>query len=108
MLCPLGALLENTKRIEDYAIFTIPRVIEGFFDFLTRLGIFKPIKYSSELIFSLSIAIFLFLRNYYEDFIPSSYLKSLNFIFGKKTQNRTGSLDNFELDNKSTNEITFT
>ena len=107
LLCPLGALLENTKRIEDYAIFTIPRVIEGLFDLFSKLGMIKPIKYSSEVIFAISIAIFLYLRNYYEDLIPSSYLKILNFIFDKKTQDRSESCKNFELDIKSTNEITF-
>lgn len=107
LLCPLGALLENTKRIEDYAIFTIPRVIEGFFDLFSKLGMIKPIKFSSEIIFAISIAIFLYLRNYYEELIPSSYLKTLNFIFGKKPQNRSESSNNFEMDNKSTNEITF-
>lgn len=67
----------------------------------------RPIKYSSDIIFAISIAIFLYLRNYYEDLIPSGYLKSLNFIFGKRYQNRSESSNNFELDNKSINEITF-
>lgn len=81
--------------------------MEGFFDLFTKLGMIKPINHSSEIIFSISIAIFLYIRNYYEDFVPSTYLKTLNFIFGKKTQNRTERSNNFELDNKSINEITF-
>ncbi len=107
LICPLGALLENTKRIEDYAIFTIPRVLEGFFDFFSKLGMIKPIKYSIEIIFAISIAILLYLRNYYEEFVPSSYLKILNFVFGKKSSNQTENSNNFELDNKTPNEITF-
>ncbi len=107
LLGPLGALLENTKRIEDYAIYTIPKVLEGFFDLFFKLGMIKPIKFSSEIIFAISIAVFLYLRNYHEDLIPSGYLKTLNFIFGKKPQNKSESSTNFELDNKSSNEITF-
>lgn len=99
--------MENSKRIEDYAIFTIPKVVEGFFDFFTKLGMVKPIPFSSEIIFAISISIFLYLRNYSEDLIPSGYLKTLNFIFGKRLQNRSESSNNFDLDNKSTNEITF-
>ncbi len=107
IICPLGALIENTKRIEDYAVFTIPRVLEGFYDFFLRLRLIKPLSYSYEILFSIAISLLLFLRNYYEDLIPSTYLKTLNFIFGKKPQKRIKSNSNLEIDNRTTNEITF-
>ena len=89
MICPLGALLETSKRINEYSIFTIPRVLEGFYDLIRALGyIKKPIPYSIEIIFALSTALFLYLRKYYQDFIPSSYLKILNFIFGNMFLNK--------------------
>ena len=83
LISPLGALLEPSRRINEYSIFTLPNVLEGFFDLFRKLGyIKKPIPYSREIIFALSMAVFLYLRKYYQDFIPNSYLKILNFIFG--------------------------
>lgn len=75
--------MENTKRIEDYAIFTLPRVIEGFFDFFIKIGC-PRIPYFIEILFAISISLFLYLRNFDEDKIPSGYLRALNFVFGKK------------------------
>ena len=82
LLCPLGSLLENAKRIEDYGIFTFPRVVEGFFDLFKKLGWVKPMPYGSEVIFAISMAVFLYLRTFHCETLPSSYVKCLNFIFG--------------------------
>ena len=96
LICPLGALFEPSRRINEYSIFTLPRVLEGFYDLLRKLGYIKyPIPYSMEVIFALSMAMFLYLRRYYQDFIPNSYLKILNFIFGNLFINKI-QLPNFE------------
>jgi len=39
--------------------------------------------------------------------IPSSYMNTLNFIFGKKPQKRIESTSNLEIENRTTNEIIF-
>lgn len=48
-----------------------------------------------EIVFSLSMALFLYLRRYYQNFIPSSYLKILNFIFGSLFLDKDISMPDF-------------
>lgn len=74
--------LESLKRMEDYTIFTIPRVLEGLFDLLVKLGYVKTIPHSLKVIFAASIALLLVLRKFYPDLIPHSYFTQLGFLFG--------------------------
>ena len=38
MFVTLGVLLEDVHRIEDYGIYTLPRVIEGLWDYFRHIG----------------------------------------------------------------------
>ena len=75
-------MLENTKRIEDYAVFVIPRVLEGFFDLFEKLGYVKRVPYSLSALFAIGMALLLVVRKCYPDIMPSTYLGQVNFIFG--------------------------
>ena len=85
----MGGLLEPARRINEYSIFVYPRVIEGFYDLFKKLGYIKtPIPYSLEIIFAIAMAMFLFLRRYYQDLLPGHYFKILNFVFGDQFINK--------------------
>ncbi len=84
MFVTIGVLLEDVHRIEDYAIYTIPRVLEGVWDYLKHLGYVKDIKFSMQLIFAVSIGIMLVLNKFFPQDIPTTYRNQINFVFGKE------------------------
>jgi hypothetical protein len=84
LFCSVGVLVEDAKRAEDYSIFTIPRVIEGLWDFLRYFGYVKDIKHSLKIIFAISMALLLVCKVHYNEEMPESYKNQLNFFFGKE------------------------
>ncbi len=65
----LGCLVENTNRVMDYIMFSLPKSLESNFDLLHKCGytINIPGKYKVLFAFSVSLAVFL---------LDSSMLKS--------------------------------
>ncbi len=80
----VGVLVEDPKRAEDYAVFTFPRVIEGIWDLLRKLGYVKDIPHASKVIFAVSMALLLVSKVHFTKEMPESYKNQLSFIFGKE------------------------
>ena len=60
----LPGLVESTHRMVEYNVFTIPRVIEGLWDLLTKLKIVNNIPYGDKLIFAVSMAMLINMKRY--------------------------------------------
>jgi len=58
----LPVLMENVSRVESYSVFTIPKVLEGLWDLLQKLGYVKNIPYSLPVLFAISMASLLVLK----------------------------------------------
>lgn len=84
LICSVGVLLEDIKRAEDYSIFTIPRVLEGIWDFLKHFGYVRDIKHSLKIIFAISIALLLVCKVHFDEEMPESYRNQLSYFFGKE------------------------
>lgn len=78
-----GALLEDPKRIDDYSIFTFPRIVEGLWFYIKKRTNLKDINDFPKYLFSVLMAIIFILRKYYSNEVPSHYLKQFEFFFGK-------------------------
>ena len=88
MFVTLGVLLEDVHRIEDYGIYTLPRVIEGLWDYFRHIGYVKDIKFSMQIIFAISIGIMLVLNKFYSKDMPPTYRSQVNFIFGLEEEKK--------------------
>jgi len=75
-------LFEETKRIDDYAVFTFPRVIEGIWYFLKRKYNFKDIENFSRFLFAFCLALIFLLKKHYPKEIPAHYVRQFDFFFG--------------------------
>ena len=82
LLCGLPVATEHTNRIAEYSIFTYSRVVEGLFDLLFKLEWIKPIPNAEKVIFALSMAAILVIKEYKNEYLTANYVKFLNFIFG--------------------------
>ncbi len=78
----LGIFFEDSNRITEYFIFSIPRAIEGIFDLFFKLGF--PIKLDSILnyIFAIFMGLLLLAYKKHPDAIPKSYSKFVKMIYG--------------------------
>ncbi len=76
-------LLEDSKRINDYAVFTFPRVIEGVWYLFKKLTNSSDIPNFSKILFSLLIGIIYVIRKFYSVEAPIHYLRQFEFFFGK-------------------------
>jgi len=90
----IPSLFERDCRRLDYSIFMYPRVIEGIFDLIVKLGLFKPIPNAEKVIFALSIAAVLVIMEYKREYLTESYVKYINYVFAidgesEKTNNKT-------------------
>jgi hypothetical protein len=75
-------LLEETKRIDDYAVFVFPRVIEGLWYTLKRKANYSDIPNFTKHLFSVLIAIIFLIRKKYSKEAPIHYLRQFEFFFG--------------------------
>lgn len=75
-------LFEETKRIDDYTVFTFPRVIEGIWYYFKKRYNLTDIKDFSRFLFAVCLAIIFYLRKFYPQHIPSHYNRQFNFFFG--------------------------
>ena len=80
----LGALLEDVHRIEDYSINVLPKVLEGAWHYLKHHGYVRDVKFSMQIIFSVSIGILLVLNKFFSKEIPAPYKSQINFVFGRE------------------------
>lgn len=75
-------LFEETKRIDDYTVFTFPRVVEGVWFFFKKKYNLNDIPNFSRIIFAVSLAIIFYLKKFYPKEIPAHYVRQFNFFFG--------------------------
>jgi hypothetical protein len=78
----LPVLIENVKRMEDYTLFTLPRVLEGIWDLFAKLGYLKNIPNSLNFMFAVSMGILLVCKKHFEKYMPKSYSRHLDHIIG--------------------------
>ena len=78
----LGVLLEDTKRIDDYSVFTFPRVFEGFWYLLKKLFKLRDVPNFSRYLFAFFLAIIFVMKKHFPKEIPSHYLRQFDFFFG--------------------------
>lgn len=86
ILTNFSILFENSSRSLEYIIFTYPKTIAGYWDLLKKLNLVKSIPFGTELILSLSVAIFLILYKNNKKSVPSSYSNFVELIFGKEIE----------------------
>ena len=79
----LSSYAETTQRLNDYIVFLVPRVSEGFWDLFERLNYVKSFKHSEKLIFVLSMTSALYIKRYCKNSIPKNYQKIIDFVYGK-------------------------
>lgn len=83
IIANFAVLFEPSSRILDYIIFTLPRTIEGGWDLLEKLNVVKQFNGGIKLIFSISIAVAILLKQNGEENFPKSYSRMIEFIYGK-------------------------
>jgi hypothetical protein len=83
LLSNFAVIFENSSRVTDYTIFTLPRSIEGCWDLLVKLNIVESIPNGSNLVFAISIATGLLLYKKHKTDLPKSYSRLLEYIYGK-------------------------
>jgi len=79
--CGFTCLFDTTSRIIEYNLFIYPRIIEGFCDFIKKMGWMSGIPYGKELIFSLSVSVALYIHKYYKDYLSKNAKGLLNIIY---------------------------
>jgi len=82
IFCTSGVLLEDPSRGEEYAIFTFPKVLQGFWNLFKKFGIVNDIPYSTNMIFAISMAVMLYFKKYHNSDMPASYRNQLSFVYG--------------------------
>ncbi len=83
-----GSLLEDIGRVDDYSIYTLPRVIEGFWEYFKHFGYVVDVPYGMNVIFAISVGLLLTIQQKDGNHMPTSYNKLINFIFGNQTINK--------------------
>lgn len=78
----LGCLFEDSKRIDDYSIFTFPRVVDGLWYYIKKKYNFNDVKNFSKLLFSVLMGFIFIFKKYYNKQVPKHYLKQFEFFFG--------------------------
>lgn len=74
--------IEDINRMELYTTFTIPKVLEGLYNLLVKLGYLKEIPYGLSALFAVSMGILVYIRKFHQDKMPSSYLQQIGFLYG--------------------------
>ena len=77
-------MFEFTNRIIEYNLFTIPRVIEGFWDLFNKLNYISEFGAYRNVVFGVFMAIGLVLNKYYIEYLPEKYKTAFNLLFGKQ------------------------
>lgn len=86
LLSSASIMIENDKRMEDYVVFSLPRVIEGVWEILVQQGYAKNIPHGQSLLFAISLGLLLVFKKHYTKLMPSSYESQLSFFFGKEEE----------------------
>ena len=84
MLSALSVLFENSTRVMDYTLFTLPRCFEGLNDLCLKLGWYNKIPLFQNLIFALSISLILTLKNNFK--VHKHYEKYISLVFSNSEQ----------------------
>jgi hypothetical protein len=82
-LSNFSVLFEDSSRVLDYTLFTLPRSVEGFWNLFEKLGYVKFFKFGGDLVFSLSVAVAMLLYKVYPNDIPKSYGRMISYIYGE-------------------------
>ena len=78
----IASCLEETRRIDDYAVFTFPRVIDGLWYTFTKQFNLKDVPQGKNIIFCICMAMIFYLKKNHLEHLPSHYLKQFDFFFG--------------------------
>ena len=76
-----AALFETNDRIISFIVFCLPKILEGLWDMLHKLGYAADFKYFYKFVYAISMAFLLLLVKNCEKDIPSSYGKVMKMIF---------------------------
>ena len=82
--CGFSCLFDTTSRIVEYNLFISPRIIEGFWDFFTKLGLISYIPLGREIIFSLAVAASLYIYQYHKDFMSKNQKGLIKAIYNEE------------------------
>ena len=77
-----ASLFDSHERIIDNACFTFPKSIEGLWDLLVKLNIFKNIHNGERYLFALLIGVSVVFYKYYSEHIPKNYRNIFKLFFG--------------------------
>jgi len=83
LCCSLSVLIESTDRIKEYSVFILPRIMPGAWDFLKQFTSITDIPYGLNIIFAISIACLINIKENYRDKDNNDYLiidKALSFV----------------------------
>ena len=75
-----SCLFDSTNRIIEYNLFIIPRLIDGYIDFINRYFTYN-IPYGKELAFAFFTSAVLYINKYYNNFLSRNQKALLNFIY---------------------------
>lgn len=79
----LASLFDSHERIIDYACFTFPKAVEGLWDMMVKLNIFKNIPYGEKYLFALLIGFTVVFNKYYSEHVPKNYKNIYKLFYGK-------------------------
>lgn len=75
------SILEDSKRIDDYAVFTLPRVLEGLWYLIKKILKLKDINDFQIYLFAICIGIVYYLKKHETKNVPYHYIRQFDFSF---------------------------
>lgn len=84
MISCTAVLFDFQERIILYTHFLVPRVSEGSWDMLEKLGYVKSVYNGEKFIFAILIGIMTVLMKHYKDSVSSGYQYLYHAVFGLK------------------------
>lgn len=84
VLSNFAVLIEDSHRVMDYTIFTLPRTIEGLWDLLAKKNLVPHLSKGLELFFGISVGAAILLKKKYGDQVTKNHSRIVDFIYGKE------------------------
>ena len=76
-----ATLFETSERVMSFNIFCLPKIIEGVWDLVNKLGFSLNFNDCWRVVYAISMAFLLLMVKNNEKDIPASYTKVMNMIF---------------------------
>lgn len=77
----VATLFETKDRIISFIIFCLPKILEGLWDLLYKLGLPFNFNHCYKFVYAISMAFCLLLVKNYENDIPSSNARIMKMIY---------------------------